>query len=78
MKNENNIRLNLDGWEMTRGSFFHKESKTTIYRTWNYCSSKSYWSCVTPNYKSKEFSNVYDAITEVQGRLNAKHSNIRS
>ena len=22
MKNENNIRLNLDGWEMTRGSFF--------------------------------------------------------
>lgn len=64
-------RLSLTGWEITSGSFYHTESKTTVYRTWDYSSRKAYWHCKQPGYKSEDFSTVFDAIKEVNKRLGA-------
>lgn len=75
MERVNVMRINLDGWEMTKGSFSNKKYDITIHRTWDYHSRKAYWICKHPGFKTEGFSTVFEAVLKVQRRLNAKYSN---
>lgn len=75
MEKENIVRINLDGWEMTKGSFYNKEHDITIHRTWDYHSKKAYWICKHPGFKTEDFPTVFEAVLKVQRRFDAKHSN---
>lgn len=72
------MRIDMSGWEMTKGSFYNKNHNIIIQRTWDYHSRKAYWKCKHPGFKTEDFSTVFEAVLKVQGRLNAKHSNSRS
>lgn len=65
-------RIDMSGWEMTKGSFSHSTYNAKIYKAINSSDRKEYWICNHKGFKTDTFSTYFEAILKVEKRADGQ------